>query len=63
MKIMKEKGKLIVKGKERVIVQKMKSQKGVLLDNEKGKKNYQGKMMFDERVINYRGQWIDIELD
>ena len=36
---------------------------GLFLDHDKGKGHSSGKLLFDCRVIPYRGSWLDLEYD
>src|SRR4030088_279131 len=61
--LMTEKGTFIVNGTERVIVSQMHLSPGVFFDDDMGKTNSSGKMLFAARIIPYRGSWLDIEFD
>jgi DNA-directed RNA polymerase subunit beta len=36
---------------------------GVFFDHDKGKTHSSGKLLFNARVIPYRGSWLDFEFD
>src|SRR5437763_6360129 len=56
-------GTFIVNGTERVIVSQMHRSPGVFFDHDKGKTHSSGKLLFADRVIPYRGSWLDFEFD
>src|SRR6185437_10447271 len=61
--LMTETGTFIVNGTERVIVSQLHRSPGVFFDHDKGKKHSSGKLLFNARVIPYRGSWLDFEFD
>ncbi len=61
--LMTENGTFIVKGTERVIVSQLHRSPGVIFDHDKGKTHSSGKLLFQARVIPYRGSWLDFEFD
>src|SRR5687767_7482541 len=63
MPLMTDNGTFIVNGTERVIVSQMHRSPGVFFDHDKGKTHSSGKLLFADRVIPYRGSWLDIEFD
>src|SRR6185312_3913126 len=56
-------GTFIVNGTERVIVSQLHRSPGVFFDHDKGKQHSSGKLLFNARVIPYRGSWLDFEFD
>ena len=54
---------IIVNGTERVIVSQLHRSPGVFFDHDKGKTHSSGKLLFNARVIPYRGSWLDFEFD
>ena len=56
-------GTFIVNGTERVIVSQLHRSPGVFFDHDKGKTHSSGKLLFNARVIPYRGSWLDFEFD
>ena len=56
-------GTIIVNGTERVIVSQLHRSPGVFFDHDKGKTHSSGKLLFNARVIPYRGSWLDFEFD
>ncbi|MED5227790.1 MAG: DNA-directed RNA polymerase subunit beta, partial [Pseudomonadota bacterium] len=48
---------------ERVIVSQLHRSPGVFFDHDKGKTHSSGKLLFNARVIPYRGSWLDFEYD
>jgi DNA-directed RNA polymerase subunit beta len=52
-----------VNGTERVIVSQMHRSPGVFFDHDKGKTHSSGKLLFQCRIIPYRGSWLDFEFD
>ncbi len=63
MPLMTENGTFIVNGTERVIVSQLHRSPGVIFDHDKGKTHSSGKLLFQSRVIPYRGSWLDFEFD
>ena len=61
--LMTETGTFIVNGTERVIVSQLHRSPGVFFDHDKGKQHSSGKLLFNARVIPYRGSWLDFEFD
>jgi len=61
--LMTENGTFIVNGTERVIVSQLHRSPGVFFDHDKGKTHSSGKLLFNARVIPYRGSWLDFEFD
>jgi DNA-directed RNA polymerase subunit beta len=54
---------LVINGTERVIVSQLHRSPGVFFDHDKGKTHSSGKLLFNARVIPYRGSWLDFEFD
>jgi len=63
MPLMTHNGTFIVNGTERVVVSQMHRSPGVFFDHDKGKTHSSGKLLFQCRIIPYRGSWLDFEFD
>ncbi|MEK9713135.1 MAG: DNA-directed RNA polymerase subunit beta, partial [Thalassolituus sp.] len=63
MPLMTDNGTCIVNGTERVIVSQLHRSPGVFFDHDKGKTHSSGKLLYNARVIPYRGSWLDFEFD
>jgi len=63
MPLMTENGTFVINGTERVIVSQLHRSPGVFFDHDKGKTHASGKLLFNARVIPYRGSWLDFEFD
>ncbi|WP_372815549.1 DNA-directed RNA polymerase subunit beta, partial [Psychrobacter sp.] len=50
-------------GTERVIVSQLHRSPGVFFDHDKGKSHSSGKVLYNARIIPYRGSWLDFEFD
>ena len=61
--LMTENGTFIVNGTERVIVSQLHRSPGVFFDHDKGKTHSSGKLLYNGRIIPYRGSWLDFEFD
>src|SRR5512136_905938 len=61
--LMTENGTFVVNGTERVIVSQLHRSPGVFFDHDRGKTHSSGKLLFNARVIPYRGSWLDFEFD
>jgi DNA-directed RNA polymerase subunit beta len=61
--LMTDKGTFVINGTERVIVSQLHRSPGVFFDHDKGKSNSAGKLLYNARVIPYRGSWLDFEFD
>src|SRR5690554_3923699 len=61
MPLMTENGTFVVNGTERVIVSQLHRSPGVFFDHDKGKSHSSGKLLYNARVIPYRGSWLDFE--
>jgi DNA-directed RNA polymerase subunit beta len=63
MPLMTDNGTFIINGTERVIVSQLHRSPGVFYDHDKGKSHSSGKLLYNARVIPYRGSWLDFEFD
>jgi DNA-directed RNA polymerase subunit beta len=63
MPLMTENGTFIINGTERVIVSQLHRSPGVFFDHDKGKTHSSGKLLYNARIIPYRGSWLDFEFD
>jgi DNA-directed RNA polymerase subunit beta len=61
--LMTENGTFIINGTERVVVSQLHRSPGVFFDHDKGKTHSSGKLLFQARIIPYRGSWLDFEFD
>jgi DNA-directed RNA polymerase subunit beta len=61
--LMTDNGSFIINGTERVIVSQLHRSPGVFFSHDRGKTHSSGKLLFDARIIPYRGSWIDFEFD
>ncbi len=61
--LMTPSGTFIINGTERVIVSQLHRSPGVFFDHDKGKSHSSGKLLYNARVIPYRGSWLDFEFD
>ena len=61
--LMTENGTFIINGTERVVVSQLHRSPGVFFDHDKGKTLSSGKLLYNARVIPYRGSWLDFEFD
>ena len=61
--LMTDKGTFVINGTDRVVVNQMHRSPGLFLDHDKGKSHSSGKLLFNCRVIPYRGSWLDLEYD
>ena len=61
--LMTENGTFVINGTERVIVTQLHRSPGVIFDSDKGKSHSSGKVLFNARIIPYRGSWLDFEFD
>jgi DNA-directed RNA polymerase subunit beta len=61
--LMTDTGTFVINGTERVIVSQLHRSPGVFFDHDKGKTHSSGKLLFNARVIPYRGSWLDFEFD
>jgi len=63
MPLMTDNGTFVINGTERVIVSQLHRSPGVFFDSDKGKTHSSGKLLYNARVIPYRGSWLDFEFD
>lgn len=63
MPLMTDNGTFVINGTERVIVSQLHRSPGVFFDSDKGKTHSSGKVLYNARVIPYRGSWLDFEFD
>ncbi len=61
--LMTDRGTFIVNGTERVVVSQLHRSPGVFFSNDKGKINTSGKILYNARIIPYRGSWLDFGFD
>ncbi|WWO97121.1 MAG: DNA-directed RNA polymerase subunit beta [Candidatus Dasytiphilus stammeri] len=61
--LMTEHGTFIINGTERVVVSQLHRSPGVFFDSDKGKTHSSGKVLYNARIIPYRGSWLDFEFD
>ena len=61
--LMTDNGTFIVNGTERVVVSQLHRSPGVFFDHDRGKTHSSGKLLYNARVIPYRGSWLDFEFD
>ena len=63
MPLMTDNGTFVINGTERVIVSQLHRSPGVFFDHDKGKTHSSQKLLFNARIIPYRGSWLDFEFD
>ena len=56
-------GTFVINGIERVIVSQLHRSPGVFFDSDRGRTHASGKLLYNARVIPYRGSWLDFEFD
>ncbi|WP_343192636.1 DNA-directed RNA polymerase subunit beta [Buchnera aphidicola (Taiwanaphis decaspermi)] len=61
--LMTKNGTFMINGTERVVVSQLHRSPGVFFDSDKGKNNSSGKILYNARIIPYRGSWLDFEFD
>ncbi len=61
--LMTSNGTFIINGTERVVVSQLHRSPGVFFDHDKGKTHSSGKLLYQARIIPYRGSWLDFEFD
>jgi DNA-directed RNA polymerase subunit beta len=61
--LMTDTGTFVINGTERVIVAQLHRSPGVFFDHDRGKTHSSGKLLFNARIIPYRGSWLDFEFD
>ena len=59
--LMTPSGSFIINGSERVVVSQLHRSPGVLFSHDKGKGHSSGRLLYNARVIPYRGSWLDFE--
>lgn len=63
MPLMTDNGTFVINGTERVIVSQLHRSPGVFFGDDKGQGHSSGKLLFNARIIPYRGSWLDFEFD
>ncbi len=61
--LMTDRGTFMINGTERVVVSQLHRSPGVFFDHDSGKSHVSGKLLYNARIIPYRGSWIDLEFD
>ncbi len=61
--LMTNNGTFVINGTERVVVSQLHRSPGVFFDHDRGKTHSSGKLLYNARVIPYRGSWLDFEFD
>lgn len=61
--LMTEHGSFMINGSERVVVTQLHRSPGVFFGHDSGKSHSSGKILYNARVIPYRGSWLDLEFD
>lgn len=61
--LMTNNGTFVINGTERVVVSQLHRSPGVFFDSDKGKTHSSGKILYNARIIPYRGSWLDFEFD
>lgn len=61
--LMTDFGTFVINGIERVIVSQLHRSPGVFFDSDNGRTHASGKLLYNARVIPYRGSWLDFEFD
>ncbi|MBH1989437.1 MAG: DNA-directed RNA polymerase subunit beta [Myxococcaceae bacterium] len=61
--LMTDFGTFIVNGTERVVVSQLHRSPGVFFDSDRGRTHSSGKLLYNARIIPYRGSWLDFEFD
>jgi len=61
--LMTDNGTFVINGTERVVVSQLHRSPGVFYDHDRGKTHSSGKLLYNARVIPYRGSWLDFEFD
>lgn len=61
--LMTDNGTFVINGTERVIVSQLHRSHGVFFDSDKGKTHSSGKVLYNARIIPYRGSRLDFEFD
>jgi len=61
--LMTNNGTFVINGTERVVVSQLHRSPGLFYDHDKGKSHSSGKVLYNCRIIPYRGSWLDFEFD
>jgi DNA-directed RNA polymerase subunit beta len=61
--LMTDFGTFVVNGTERVVVSQLHRSPGVFFDSDRGRTHASGKLLYNARIIPYRGSWLDFEFD
>lgn len=61
--IITDNGTFVINGTERVVISQLHRSPGVIFDSDKGKTHSSGKVLYNARIIPYRGHWLDFEFD
>ena len=61
--LMTDHGSFVINGTERVVVSQLHRSPGLFFDHDKGKSHSSGKVLYNARIIPYRGSWLDFEFD
>jgi len=61
--LMTRNGTFIINGTERVVCSQLHRSPGAFFDHDKGRTHSSGKLLYNARIIPYRGSWIDFEFD
>ena len=61
--LMTNNGTFVVNGTERVVVSQLHRSPGDFLYHDEGKTHASGKVLYNARIIPYRGSWLDFEFD
>jgi len=61
--LMTDHGTFVINGTERVVVSQLHRSPGLFFDHDKGKSHASGKVLYEARIIPYRGSWLDFEFD
>ena len=56
-------GTFVINGIERVVVSQLHRSPGVFFDSDRGRTHSSGKILYNARIIPYRGSWLDFEFD
>ncbi|SUO94686.1 DNA-directed RNA polymerase subunit beta [Suttonella ornithocola] len=63
MPLMTDNGTFVINGTERVVVSQLHRSPGVFFGDDNGQGHSSGKLLFNARIIPYRGSWLDLEFD
>lgn len=61
--LMTDYGTFVINGTERVVVSQLHRSPGVFFDSDHGRTHASGKLLYNARIIPYRGSWLDFEFD